>query len=60
MALDLGGRHDRAERAYEWLRAGKRAGRRGTRTTSASDVKDPTLDTNVTAYIAERRGTSRT
>ena len=53
MALDVGGRHDEAVRAYEWLRAhAARRRRRGTPTTSATRSKDPTLDTNVTCYIA--------
>ena len=53
MALDLGGRHDEARAAYEWL----------ARTSSAptaawhayylgDEIEDPTLDTNVTCYIA--------
>jgi len=52
MALDAGGRHADAELAYHWLASIQRpdgaweAGRRG------DEVVDPTLDANVTAYVA--------
>ena len=53
MALDVGGRFAEAERAYEWLRRMQHARRlAGTRTTSGDDVKEHTLDTNVTCYVA--------
>ncbi len=52
MALDLGGRHDAARAAYEWL-AGKQRADGGWHAYYLGDeVEDPTLDTNVTCYIA--------
>ena len=52
MALDVGGRHTEAERAYEWLRSRQRPDGAWHAYYVGDDVKDPTLDTNVTAYIA--------
>ncbi|HEX2737120.1 MAG TPA: prenyltransferase [Acidimicrobiia bacterium] len=52
MALDLGGRHDDAERAYEWLARQQRNDGGWFAYYQGNDVKDPTHDTNVTCYIA--------
>jgi hypothetical protein len=52
MALDLGGRHHDAVRAYEWLRGMQRRDGAWHAYYQGNDVKDPTLDTNVTCYIA--------
>ena len=52
MALDVGGRHHAAERAYEWLRSMQREDGSWHAYYVGRDVKDPTLDTNVTCYIA--------
>ncbi len=52
MALDVGGRHAEAERAYEWLRSRQRPDGAWHAYYVGDAVKDPTLDTNVTAYIA--------
>ena len=52
MALDVGGRHEEAERAYEWLESMRRPDGCWHAYTVGRDVKDPTLDTNVTGYIA--------
>jgi hypothetical protein len=52
MALDVGGHHTEAERAYEWLRSVQRGDGSWHAYTVGREVKDPTLDTNVTGYIA--------
>jgi len=52
MALDVGGRHAEAERAYEWLRARQRPDGAWHAYYVGNAVKDPTLDTNVTCYVA--------
>jgi MMP endo-(1,4)-3-O-methyl-alpha-D-mannosidase len=52
MALDVGGRHADAERAYEWLRAMQRPDGAWHAYYQGEDVKDVALDTNVTCYIA--------
>jgi len=52
MALDLGGRHDDAERAYQWLRTMQHREGSWHAYYVGDEVKDPTLDTNVTCYIA--------
>jgi hypothetical protein len=52
MALDVGGHHAKAERAYEWLRSMQRPDGCWHAYTVGRTVKDPTLDTNVTGYIA--------
>ena len=52
MALDIGGRHTEAEHAYEWLRARQRPDGAWHAYYIGDEVKDPTLDTNVTCYIA--------
>jgi MMP endo-(1,4)-3-O-methyl-alpha-D-mannosidase len=52
MALDVGGRFDASERAYEWLRTMQRPDGAWHAYTVGDDIKDPTLDTNVTGYIA--------
>ncbi len=46
MALDVGGRHTEAERAYEWLRSRQRPDGAWHAYYVCNDVKDPTLDTN--------------
>ena len=52
MALDVGGRHDDAARAYAWL-AERRLPFGGWHSYYVGDeVSDRTLDTNVSAYIA--------
>jgi hypothetical protein len=52
MALDVGGRHHDARRAYEWLR--RRQNRNGSWHAyyQGGAIKDHTLDTNVTCYVA--------
>ncbi len=52
MALDVGGRHVEAERAYEWLRTMQRPDGAWHAYYIGNDIKDPTLDTNITCYIA--------
>jgi hypothetical protein len=52
MALDLGGRRSDAERAYEWLRSMQRPDGCWHAYYLAQAVEDPSLDTNVTCYIA--------
>jgi hypothetical protein len=52
MALDLGGRHTEAERAYEWLRVMQNPDASWHAYYVGNDVKDPTLDTNVACYLA--------
>ena len=52
MALDVGGRHPEAERAYEWLRSMQRADGAWHAYYVGRDVKDHALDTNVTCYSA--------
>ena len=52
MALDVGGRIDEARAAYQWL-ANKQLDDGGWHAYYVGDqVKDPTRDTNITAYIA--------
>jgi hypothetical protein len=52
MALDVGGRHDEAARAYDWLKA-RQLPHGGWYSYYVGDqVSDGTLDTNVSAYIA--------
>jgi hypothetical protein len=52
MALDVGGRAAEAERAYRWLESMQRPDGCWHAYTVGRTVKDPTLDTNVTGYIA--------
>jgi hypothetical protein len=52
MALDVGGRHHEATRAYEWLRSMQRDDGSWHAYYVGTGVKDPTLDTNVTSYVA--------
>ena len=52
MALDIGGRHAEAERAYDWLRAKQHFTGSWFAYYVGNDVKERTLDTNVTCYIA--------
>jgi hypothetical protein len=52
MALDLGGKHWAAERAYEWLRRMQNPDASWHAYYVGNDVKDPTLDTNVACYVA--------
>ncbi|CAN5827543.1 prenyltransferase [soil metagenome] len=53
MALDVAGRHDAAEDAYEWLAATQRPdGSWHNYYRSDGSVEDPKLDTNVCAYVA--------
>lgn len=52
MSLDVGGRHADAERAYEWLHCRQRPDGAWHAYYIGDDVEDPTLDTNVTCYIA--------
>jgi hypothetical protein len=52
MALDLGGRHDAARAAYDWLADRQRADGGWHTYYLGNDVEDETLDTNVTCYIA--------
>lgn len=52
MALDIGGRHDDAVRAYEWLRRMQHHTGGWHSYYLGTEVSDPTLDTNVACYIA--------
>ena len=52
MALDVGGRHSEAERAYAWLRSVQRPDGGWHAYYLGNDIKEATLDTNVTCYIA--------
>ena len=52
MALDVGGRHEEARAAYDWLTARQRADGSWHAYYLGNDVEDPTLDTNVTCYLA--------
>ena len=52
MALDVAGLHAHAERAYEWLSARQRDDGAWHAYYVGNAVKDPTLDTNVTCYVA--------
>jgi hypothetical protein len=52
MALDIGGRFEAAERAYEWLRDKQHSAGSWFAYYVGEDVKDSTLDTNVTCYVA--------
>ena len=52
MALDLGGRVEEARAGYEWLRGKQRADGSWHTYYLGDEVEDPTLDTNVTCYVA--------
>ena len=52
MALDVGGRHADAERAYDWLRSMQRPDGCWHAYYVGRAVKDQALDTNVTCYAA--------
>jgi len=52
MALDVGGHHDEAARAYDWLARRQRIDGSWHAYYVGDAVKDPALDTNVTSYIA--------
>jgi len=52
MALDVGGRHADAARAYTWLRGMQRPDGAWHAYYLGDDVEDPALDTNVTCYVA--------
>ncbi len=52
MALDVGGRAADAERAYEWLASMQRPDGCWHAYTVGREISDPTLDTNVSGYIA--------
>jgi hypothetical protein len=52
MALVVGGRRTEAERAFDWLARTQRPDGAWPAYTRAGRVIDPTLDSNVTAYIA--------
>ena len=52
MALDLGGRHAEAERAYAWVRRMQNPDGSWHAYYVGNEVKDPTLDTNVACYVA--------
>jgi hypothetical protein len=52
MALDVGGRYDDAVRAYEWLHRQQNADGSWHAYYTGDAIKDHTLDTNVTCYIA--------
>jgi len=52
MALDVGGRHDAARAAYDWLARVQRADGGWHAYYLGDDIEDPTLDTNVTCYVA--------
>jgi hypothetical protein len=52
MALDVGGGHAPAERAYEWLRSMQRPDGCWHAYSVGRAISDPTLDTNITGYIA--------
>jgi hypothetical protein len=52
MALDVGGRHEDAARAYDWLRARQLRHGGWYAYYAGEEILDRTLDTNVSAYIA--------
>jgi hypothetical protein len=52
MALDVGGRHREAERAYEWLRTKQHYTGSWFAYYIGDEVEEWTLDTNVSCYIA--------
>lgn len=52
MALDVGGRHDEAARAYAWLREHRLPHGGWYSYYVDNEVTDRTLDTNITAYVA--------
>lgn len=52
MALDVGGRHREAERAYEWLIATQHPDGSWFNYYIDGRMKDPTPDTNVSTYVA--------
>ncbi|HUV11347.1 MAG TPA: prenyltransferase, partial [Acidimicrobiia bacterium] len=52
MALDIGGRHLEATRAYEWLRSMQHDAGCWHAYYVGNEVKDHALDTNVTCYVA--------
>jgi hypothetical protein len=52
MALDLGGRHDEARAAYDWLAAMQRPDGAWHAYYMGNEIEDVTLDTNVTCYLA--------
>jgi len=52
MALDVGGRFAEAERAYEWLTRMQHASGSWHAYYVGNEIKEHTLDTNVTCYVA--------
>ena len=52
MAMDLGGRHAEAERAYAWLQRMQNPDASWHAYYVGNEIKDPTLDTNVACYVA--------
>jgi hypothetical protein len=52
MALDVGGRHSDARRAFEWLRQRQRPDGAWHAYYIGDEVEERTLDTNVTCYVA--------
>jgi hypothetical protein len=52
MALDLGGRHEEARAAHEWLADRQRADGGWHAYYLGNEIEDETLDTNVTCYVA--------
>lgn len=52
MALDVGGRHAEARRAYRWLAATQRPDGAWPSSVRGGRVENPTLDANFCAYIA--------
>lgn len=52
MALDVGGRHAEAARAYEWVMTRQNPDGSFHAYYQGNEVKDPTLDTNVACYLA--------
>ena len=52
MALDLGGKFTEAERAYEWLTGMQHDAGSWHAYYVGNDIKDKTLDTNVSCYVA--------
>jgi hypothetical protein len=52
MALDLGGLHEESRAAYHWLAGSQRADGGWHAYYLGDDIEDPTLDTNVTCYVA--------
>jgi hypothetical protein len=52
MALDLGGRVEEARAAHEWLAGMQRADGSWHAYYLGNEIEDPTLDTNVTCYVA--------